>query len=395
MRAASSSCAIRLPAPGSRYRASPRPRNSWPALLLAVREPRLALPVESSITLRSVGVRSRPARQSTMSAGIPDGKFLRDAKIALRARLIPRAKRWQEIVRREWWSILVCTADRIGRDNVSILAAGVAFYIFVAIPSSLTAVVSIYGLVFNPLQVESQISSLIGLLPSDVVTILTNFLKLLAAKPQSTLGLRLVLGLLVAIWSAQSAASSMISALNAAYEQVETRSYLRFQLAALVLSVCSIVFALLSLLLFAVLPVAVDWLSPFSDRTKLAVDIIRWPALTVLVALAIAGIYRFGPAREAGKRPWGAWGVILTTILWIGSSALFALYVSKVASYDVSYGPLGGVVVLLLWLYIAAFIVLLGAELNAELESRLDAEHRRAEAANEMRAPSSQRRAQG
>jgi membrane protein len=330
-----------------------------------------------------------------MSAGIPDGKFLRDAKIALRARLIPRAKRWQEIVRREWWSILVCTADRIGRDNVSILAAGVAFYIFVAIPSSLTAVVSIYGLVFNPLQVESQISSLIGLLPSDVVTILTNFLKLLAAKPQSTLGLRLVLGLLVAIWSAQSAASSMISALNAAYEQVETRSYLRFQLAALVLSVCSIVFALLSLLLFAVLPVAVDWLSPFSDRTKLAVDIIRWPALTVLVALAIAGIYRFGPAREAGKRPWDAWGVILTTILWIGSSALFALYVSKVASYDVSYGPLGGVVVLLLWLYIAAFIVLLGAELNAELESRLDAEHRRAEAANEMRAPSSQRRAQG
>jgi membrane protein len=395
MRAASSSCAIRLLAPGSGYRASPRPRNSWPALLLAVREPRLALPVESSITLRSVGVRSRPARQSTMSAGIPDGKFLRDAKIALRARLIPRAKRWQEIVRREWWSILVCTADRIGRDNVSILAAGVAFYIFVAIPSSLTAVVSIYGLVFNPLQVESQISSLIGLLPSDVVTILTNFLKLLAAKPQSTLGLRLVLGLLVAIWSAQSAASSMISALNAAYEQVETRSYLRFQLAALVLSVCSIVFALLSLLLFAVLPVAVDWLSPFSDRTKLAVDIIRWPALTVLVALAIAGIYRFGPAREAGKRPWGAWGVILTTILWIGSSALFALYVSKVASYDVSYGPLGGVVVLLLWLYIAAFIVLLGAELNAELESRLDAEHRRAEAANEMRAPSSQRRAQG
>jgi membrane protein len=169
----------------------------------------------------------------------------------------------------------------------------------------------------------------------------------------------------------------MISALDAAYEQPETRSYLRFQLAALVLALCSIVFALLALILFAVLPVAIDWLLPFSHQTRLWVDILRWPALTILIALAIAGVYRFGPAHEESDRPWGAWGVILTTIVWIGSSALFALYVSKVASYDASYGPLGGVVVLLLWLYIAAFVVLLGAELNAELETRMAAERAR------------------
>jgi membrane protein len=113
----------------------------------------------------------------------------------------------------------------------------------------------------------------------------------------------------------------------------------------------------------------------------------------MLVALAIAGIYRFGPAREESERPWGAWGVILTTIVWIGSSALFALYVSKVASYDVSYGPLGGVVVLLLWLYIAAFVVLLGAELNAELESRMAAERARTGSKHAARAP--RRRARG
>jgi membrane protein len=321
-----------------------------------------------------------------MSAGLPDAKILRNAKRALTTRIIPQARHWREIVRREWWSILLATGARIGRDNVSILAAGVAFYIFVAIPSSLAAVVSVYGLMFNPAEVERQVSSMIGLLPADVIEIVTNFLKLLAAKPQSTLGLRLILGLVVAIWSAQSAASSMISALDAAYEQKETRSYLRFQLAALVLSLCSIVFALLSLILFAVLPVAVDWLSPFSERTRLLVEIIRWPALTVLVALAIAGVYRFGPAHEESERPWGAWGVFLTTIVWIGSSALFALYVSKVASYDASYGPLGAVVVLLLWLYIAAFVVLLGAELNAELESRMAAERTRTKPANEAKA---------
>jgi membrane protein len=327
-----------------------------------------------------------------MSAGIHNPKILRDAKRALTTRIIPQARHWREVVRREWWSILLATGARIGRDNVSILAAGVAFYIFVAIPSSLAAVVSVYGLMFNPLQVENQISSMIGLLPVDVIDIVTNFLKLLAAKPQSTLGLRLVLGLGVAIWSVQSAASAMISALDAAYEQKETRSYLRFQVAALILSFASIVFTLLSLVLFAILPVALDFLLPFAHRTRLLVDILRWPALILLVSFAIAGVYRFGPAHKESDRPWGAWGVILTTIVWIGSSMLFALYVSKVASYDVNYGPLGAVVVLLLWLYIAAFVVLLGAELNAELETRMASERVRA---IEPKAPRRRKRTRG
>jgi membrane protein len=320
-----------------------------------------------------------------MTAGIPDTKTLRDAKRRFALRIVPQARHWPEIVRREWWSILLATGARIGRDNVSILAAGVAFYIFVAIPSSLTAIVSVYGLMFNPLEVEKQVGSMIGLLPADVIDIVTNFLRLLAAKPESTLGLRLILGLAIAIWSAQSAASAMISALDAAYEQKETRSYLRFQFTALVLSLCSIVFALLSLILFAVLPIALDFLLPFAHRTRLLVDILRWPALTALVALAIAGVYRFGPVREASARPWDVWGVVLTTIVWIGSSALFALYVSRVASYDASYGSLGAVVVLLLWLYIAAFVVLAGAELNAELESRVAEERARTAAALQTR----------
>lgn len=327
-----------------------------------------------------------------MSAGMHDSQMIRDAKIAIAMRLIPQARRWHEIVRRDWAAILMATGKRIGRDNVSVLAAGVAFYIFVAIPSSLTAIVSIYGLMFNPAEVESQLASMIGLLPGDVITVLTSFLKLLAAKPQTTLGLRLILGLVVALWSAQSAASSMIVALDAAYEQQENRGYFRFQLAALGLALCSIVFALAALMLFALAPVVLDWLLPFASMLKLAVAIIRWPLLILLVALAIAGVYRFAPARDEAERPWGAWGVILTTVVWIGSSALFALYVAKVASYDVSYGPLGAVVVLLLWLYIAAFVVLLGAELNAELESRMADELAR-KAEEEAPAPEASRHA--
>lgn len=309
-----------------------------------------------------------------------DSHLVRDAKRVIAKRLLPKARRWEEILWHDWASILLATGARVGRDNVSILAAGVAFYIFVAIPSSLTAIVSVYGLVFNPAQVQGQVGALIGLLPADVVDLLTTFLKMLAAKPQATLGIRLILGLLVALWSAQSAASSMIAALDAAYEQPETRGYLRFQLAALVLAVCSIFFALAALFVFAVMPLVLDWMMPSADGVKATLSLLRWPIMTVLIALAIAGVYRFAPACEAEGRPWGAWGVILTTAVWIGSSALFALYVAKVASYDASYGSLGSVVVLLLWLYIAAFVVLLGAELNAELESRLAKERAREKA---------------
>jgi membrane protein len=309
-----------------------------------------------------------------MSASVPDSKLVHDAKRAIATRLLPRARLWHEMVRREWWSILVAIGMRIGRDNVSLLAAGVAFYIFVAIPSGLAAVVSVYGLMFNPSQVQRQIVYLVGVLPEDVIAILGDFLKMLAAKPQSALGLHLILGLMVAVWSAQSAASSMIAALNAAYEQTETRGFLRFQLIALLLAFCSIVFALLVLLLFAALPAVLDWLPPSGYPARTAIGIIRWPAMIVLVALAIAGIYHFAPARKDSHRPWGVWGVLLTTVVWIGSSALFALYVAKLASYDASYGSLGAVVVLLLWLYIAVFVVLLGAELNAEIETRVAAE---------------------
>jgi membrane protein len=270
---------------------------------------------------------------------------------------------------RRWVRLPLAIGTRLGHDNVSVLAAGVAFYVFLAIPSGLTAIVSVYGLAFNPAQVQSQLSTLIGLLPLDVVNVITSFLQMLAARPQSELGLRLLIGVLISLWSAQSAASAMITALNAVYEKTETRGFLKFELIALLLALFSIVFALASLFLFAVAPLILAWL-PLPPGSRDFISLARWPLLTVLVAVAIAVVYRFAPSPESGKRRWGIWGVLLTTVVWIGSSALFALYVANFTSYDASYGSLGAVVVLLLWLYIAVFIVLLGAEVNAELEER-------------------------
>lgn len=289
----------------------------------------------------------------------------------------PRAREWHRVLRRDGWSILTALGARVSRDNVFLLSAGIAFYIFVGIPSGLAAIIAIYGLMLDPAQVENQIASLIGVLPADVITVLGNFLHMLSARERTTLSLHLVFGLAIALWSAQAAASSMIVALDTAYERPEPRTFLRFEIAALLLAGSSIVFGFLSLLLFAAAPIVLARVMPPGNPTATAISTFRWPALALIVALAIAGIYRFVPARKEAWHPWGIWGVILTTIVWLGTSALFALYVAKVASYDVSYGFLGAVVVLLLWLYIATFVVLLGAELNAELEKRMAAEYAR------------------
>jgi membrane protein len=163
----------------------------------------------------------------------------------------------------------------------------------------------------------------------------------------------------------------MITALNAVYEKDETRSYLRFQLSALILALCSIIFALVALCLSTVVPIALSWF-PLGEGTRETVSLIRWIVLAALIALGIAGIYRFAPAQDGKRQGWVVWGVSLTTVVWIGSSELFALYVTNVASYDASYGSFGAVVVLLLWVYIAVFVVLLGAELNAELKDRTE-----------------------
>lgn len=272
-------------------------------------------------------------------------------------------------MRDDWVDVLVSVAARVSRDNVLILTAGVAFYVFVAIPSGLAAVVAIYGLVLNPADVQHQTVWLVGLLPADVIRILTNFLAMLAAKQHSTLGVRMLAGLLIALWSAQSASSSMITALNAVYEKTETRGFLQFQLASFVLALYSIIFATLSLLLFASVPSVLAHF-PLTAGARSGISFFRWPALIALVAVAISGIYRFAPA-NGGRDNWGLWGVALTTIVWVGSSAIFGLYVAKVASYDKIYGPLGAIVVLLLWLYIAVLVVLLGAEFNAELGERV------------------------
>jgi membrane protein len=262
-------------------------------------------------------------------------------------------------------ALLVTLNDRISRNNTSLLAAAIAFYAFTSIPSTLTAVVSLYELAFDPHDIESHVTALAGLLPQDVVGLVASFLQFLATKPSAQLGTGLVLGLAIALWSIQSATAAMITALNVVNGCTPTRGFFRSQLLAFVMGIGIIGFVVLSLVLMSAVPAVLASL-PIPAAGLAVIPAIRWPVLIAATAMAIAGIYRFAPERWPGRqRNW--WGILLGTFCCLLGSYLFSAYVGAWASYDQSYGSLGAVLIFVMWLYLTSFSVLLGAELNATL----------------------------
>jgi membrane protein len=199
--------------------------------------------------------------------------------------------------------------------------------------------------------------------------VVSGFLNTIAAKPPGQLSRSLILGLLAAIWSTQSGTSSLISALNAAYEESEDRSVVAFYATSLAITLGAVIFAVLGLMLIGAVPMVLAQVSWENVGITIAAAL-RWPLTFLLVGTAIAGLYRYGAARAPHARSWGLRGVLFATLTWIAASVLFSYYVRTFASYDRTFGPLGAVVVLLLWLYLTIFLVLFGAELNAEIEHR-------------------------
>jgi membrane protein len=266
-----------------------------------------------------------------------------------------------------WKDILLRIKDRVTRKNISIIAAGVAFYTFLAIPSALTALVALYGLAFDPGNVKRQVAALAGVVPNEALKVISDQLTAVTSSSNSTLGVSFVIAVLVAIWGARSGMSTLITALNIAYDEDEKRGFVRFQAAALALTAAAVIFAVVSIALIAVMPAVIGFL-PLGGAGKTLVAVARWPVLLVLVVVALAAVYHYAPSRRAPRWRWGSWGAVAATFLWLAGSALFSLYVGQFASYNKTYGSLGAVVVLMMWLYVSAFAVLLGAELNAEME---------------------------
>jgi len=256
---------------------------------------------------------------------------------------------------------------RISRDSLMLVAAGVAFYGMTAIFPAIAAFVSIYGLFADPNAVENQLVGFSSLLPPTAYKLLTDALQSFASKSNSTLSVALLVSIGVALWSAKAGVSALMSGLNIANETIEKRGVLVQQATGLALTLGGIVFAGVALAAIALLPAIIDFL-PLAPALKSALGLGRWPLLALLIGFALAVLYRFGPYRERAKWRWITLGSAIATLLWLLGSGLFSIYVSRFSSYDKTYGSLAAPVVLLLWFWLSALVVLLGAEIDAEME---------------------------
>jgi len=266
-----------------------------------------------------------------------------------------------------WWTILAHTWQRVGKDNLSALAAAIAFYALLSIFPTLTAVVSLYGLVADPSLVEREVAALEGILPPEAVKLVAVWLQALIQGPPARFGVGLLVSVLLALWSAWSATGILMTAVNLCYGEEEKRSFIRFNLRALALSAGLALLGGLTLALVAVLPAALDLL-PVPEAWHDVITLVRWPVLAGIVMLTLAILYRYAPDQQVPRWQWVSWGSGVATALWILGSVAFTTYVTKVGSYDRIYGSLGAIIILLLWFYLSAYVTLVGAELNAELE---------------------------
>jgi membrane protein len=274
-----------------------------------------------------------------------------------------------EVPPKGWWQIVRRGLKEFSQDQMSLIAAGVAFYAFLALVPTLIAAMLIYGLVSTPQEVANQVNSFATALPKDAQSLLTSQLTSLAQASKSGLSIGVVVSLVLALWSASGGTSALVQAINDAYDEKETRNFFKKRGLALLLTIGAIIFFAIAASLVAVFPAVANALG-LSGVLRVGVEGLRWVVLLVVVAIALAIIYRLAPNRDDPRFRWVSAGAGVAVVVWIVASLGFSLYVNNFGSYGKTYGSLAGVVVLLLWLWLSIVAVLLGAEINAEAEKQ-------------------------
>lgn len=277
------------------------------------------------------------------------------------------ATRPSEIPRRGWRDILLRLKDQIADDNVFFIAAGVAFYAFLAIFPGIAAMVSLVGLIADPAEVEEWVGAASAVLPPDALTLIREQVHAIVATPSERLGWSLIISIALALWSATAGVKAIMTALNIAYEERERRGFIKYYATAILLTLGAIVFAFVALALVAAFPPLLKQLALPSALEKL-LGFALWFILGGAFVVALGVLYRYAPSREKPQWRWVSWGAVVATVLWLAGSALFSLYVANFGDYNETYGALAAIVILLTWFYLTALVVLIGAELNAEME---------------------------
>jgi len=307
--------------------------------------------------LVSAGFGKRPytvARSSGEASGAPaeDGR----GRSAAKPSDIP-IPGWRDIVLRVY--------EGISEDCILANAAAVTFYALLALFPGIAALVSIYGLFADPGAIVSQFDAMSGILAGGALDVIRDQLTHLTAQGSGKLGISLVIGLVISLWSANGGIKALFDALNVVYEEKEGRSFIRLNAVSLLFTIGMIAFLLLSLACVVAIPVALKHLPHIIG---LIFDIARWPVLLLCVAVALAFIYRYGPSRTDPRWRWVTWGSGFAALAWLVASALFSWYAANFGNFNKTYGSLGAIIGFMTWMWLSVIIILVGAKLNAETE---------------------------
>lgn len=272
-----------------------------------------------------------------------------------------------EIPARGWWDIAKRLFEEIGKDRILAVAAGVTFYGLLAVFPAIAALVSLYGLVADPATLNEHIAALGGLLPGGAIEIVSEQVKRITSKDQAALGFAFFFGLGVSLWSANAGMKAVFDALNVAYDEEEKRNFFWLNAWSLLFTLGTVILVVLAISAVVVIPIALKFVG-LGAVTEWIIWLGRWPVLLVIVLLALALLYRYGPSRERAQWRWLTPGALLAALGGLLTSMLFSYYVANFGSYNETYGSLGAVVGLMTWMWLTSTVVLVGAEMNAETE---------------------------
>ncbi len=273
-----------------------------------------------------------------------------------------------QIPARGWWQILRRTYAEAGKDNLGLVAAGVAFYGFLALVPLLGALVLTYGLVVDPHDVAKHMQAMTALVPTDAAKLIDDQLKAVVDTAAGKKGLGLLLALALALYGAMKGAGAILTALNIVYEERETRGFVRLNLVTAAVTLAAVGVAILLLLAASATGFLEDIAGCISPLAATAIKLASWVVAGGVASAGVAALYRYGPARDRARWSWLTPGSVFATLGFALTTLGFGVYAAKFGNYNATYGALGAVVVLLMWLYLSAYVLLLGAELNAEIE---------------------------
>ncbi|MEE2859922.1 MAG: YihY/virulence factor BrkB family protein [Paracoccus sp. (in: a-proteobacteria)] len=276
----------------------------------------------------------------------------------------------RDMRRRDVMKVAQSVLTQIGSDRVTSVAGGITFFGLLSLFPAITAFVSLYGLYADPATIQTHLELLRNLLPESSLDIIRGQVVSIASASNGALSLAGIVALLVAFWSANGGMKALLSALNVAFFQRETRSFVRLNLVAMLFTLSGLALIALMLAVIAVIP-ALLRLLPMSWGGEMLVTVIRWPIMFGVLVLALAAVYRYGPAAPKSRWRWISPGAIFAAVALVVTSMLFSWYAANFGNYNETYGSLGAVIALMIWLWLNATILLIGAEINSEIERHL------------------------